>query len=95
MAKAKALPKGVIDYRGFFNRLNNEPDTLTLILLYGEEQYLIDGALKTAKKKFISDGGDTVDFNLIDTRRDGFHASLDVGQTSYHHQAVGNNGQGY
>lgn len=70
MAKAKALPKGVIDYREFFNRLNNEPDTLNLILLYGEEQYLIDGALKTAKKKFISDGGDTVDFNLIDTRSD-------------------------
>lgn len=70
MAKAKALPKGVIGYKEFFNKLKNQPDSLGLILLYGEEQYLIDGALKTAKKKFISDGGDTVDFSLIDTRSD-------------------------
>ena len=70
MAKAKSLPKGVIGYKEFFNKLINEPDTLSLVLLYGEEQYLIDGALKTAKKKFISEGGDTVDFNLIDTRSD-------------------------
>ena len=70
MAKAKSLPKGVIGYKEFFNKLINEPDKLSLVLLYGEEQYLIDGALKTAKKKFISEGGDTVDFNLIDTRSD-------------------------
>ena len=70
MAKPKSLPKGVIDYKEFFRKLKNEPDSLSLILLYGEEQYMIDGALKTAKKTFISEGGDTVDFNLIDTRSD-------------------------
>lgn len=67
MAKAKALPKDVIGYREFFNKLINEPDSLGLILIYGEEQYLIDGAVKTAKKKYISDGGD-IDYSIIDTR---------------------------
>ena len=70
MAKAKSLPKGVISYKEFFPKLMHEPDTLSLVLLYGEEQYLIDGALKTAMKMYISEGGDTVDFNLIDTRSD-------------------------
>lgn len=67
MAKDKGLPKGVMGYKEFFNKLNNEPDSLGLILIYGEEQYLIDGAVKTAKKKYISDGGD-IDYSLIDTR---------------------------
>lgn len=67
MAKAKALPKGVLGYKEFFNKLINEPDSLGLILLYGEEQYLIDGAVKTAKKKYVSEGGD-IDYSLIDVR---------------------------
>ena len=67
MAKAKALPKGVLGYADFFKKLMNEPDSLGLILLYGEEQYLIDGAVKTAKKKYISEGGD-IDYSLIDVR---------------------------
>ena len=67
MAKSKSLPKGVIGYKEFFNKLINEPDFLGLILLYGDEEYLIDGAIKTAKKKFISEGGD-IDYSLVDTR---------------------------
>ena len=67
MAKAKALPKGVLGYADFFKKLMNEPDSLGLILLYGDEEYLIDGAIKTAKKKFISEGGD-IDYSLVDTR---------------------------
>ena len=67
MAKAKALPKGVLGYADFFKKLMNEPGSLGLILLYGEEQYLIDGAVKTAKKKYISEGGD-IDYSLIDVR---------------------------
>ena len=70
MAKARSLPKGVIGYKDFFSKLVGQPESLGLVLLYGDEQYLIDGALKTAKKKYISDGGDTVDFILIDTRSD-------------------------
>ena len=67
MAKEKSLPKDVIEYKAFFNKLKNEPDSLGLVLLYGEEQYLIDGAIKTAKNKYVSEGGD-IDFGLIDTR---------------------------
>lgn len=70
MAKAKSLPKGVIGYKEFFTKLVNQPDSLGLILLYGDEQYLIDGALKTARKKYIAEGGETVDYSIIDTRAD-------------------------
>ena len=70
MAKDKTLPKGVIGYKEFFTKLEQNPDSLGLILLYGEEQYLIDGALKYAKKKYISDGGDNIDYSVIDTRSD-------------------------
>lgn len=70
MAKAKSLPKGVIGYREFFDKLVNKPDSLGLILIYGQEQYLIDGALKTARKKYITEGAEDIDFSLIDTRSD-------------------------
>ena len=70
MAKSKALPKGVIGYKEFFKKLVNQPDSLGLVLLYGNEQYLIDGALKTARKQYISDGGETIDYSVIDTRSD-------------------------
>lgn len=70
MAKAKGLPKGVIGYKEFFDKLLNHPDSLGLILLYGQEQYLIDGALKTAKKKYITEGAESIDFSVIDTRCD-------------------------
>ena len=70
MAKSKALPKGVIGYKEFFKKLVNQPDSLGLVLLYGNEQYLIDGALRTARKQYISDGGETIDYSVIDTRSD-------------------------
>lgn len=70
MAKAKSLPKGVIEYKEFFDKLLNHPDSLGLILIYGQEQYLIDGALKTAKKKYVTEGAESIDFSVIDTRSD-------------------------
>ena len=70
MAKAKSLPKGVIGYKEFFDKLVNHPDALGLILIYGQEQYLIDGALKTAKKKYITEGAESIDYSIIDTRSD-------------------------
>lgn len=70
MAKAKALPKGVIGYREFFDKLDKQPGSLGLVLIYGQEQYLIDGALKMAKHKYITEGAESIDFNIIDTRSD-------------------------
>ena len=70
MAKGKALPKGVIGYKEFFDKLANNPDSLKLVLIYGQEQYLVDGALKSAKKKYITDGAESIDYNIIDTRSD-------------------------
>ena len=70
MAKAKALPKGVIGYKEFFDKLKDQPGSLGLVLIYGQEQYLIDGALKMAKQKYITEGAESIDFNIIDTRSD-------------------------
>ena len=70
MAKAKALPKGVIGYVEFFNKLSKQPGSLGLVLIYGQEQYLIDGALKMAKQTYVTEGAESIDFNIIDTRSD-------------------------
>ena len=50
MAKAKALPKGVLNSRQMLSKISKESDSLGLVLLYGTENYMIDGAVSMLKK---------------------------------------------
>ena len=68
MAKAKALPKGVLNSRQMLNKINKEPDSLGLVLLYGTENYMIDGAVSMLKKAFLGEGAEDMDLAVIDTR---------------------------
>ena len=68
MAKAKALPKGVLDSRQMLAKINKEPDSLGLVLLYGTESYMIDGALSMLKKAYLGEGSGDMDYAVIDTR---------------------------
>ena len=45
MAKAKVLPKGVLNSRQMLSKISKESDSLGLVLLYGTENYMIDGAV--------------------------------------------------
>ena len=68
MAKAKALPKGVLDSRQMLSKINKEPDSLGLVLLYGTESYMIDGAVSMLKKAFLGEGAEDMDYAVVDTR---------------------------
>lgn len=68
MAKAKALPKGVLNSRQMLNKISKEPDSLGLLLLYGTESYMIDGAVSMLKKACLGPGAEDMDFALLDTR---------------------------
>ena len=68
MAKAKALPKGVLDSRQMLTKINKEPDSLGLVLLYGTESYMIDGAVSMLKKAFLGEGAEDMDYAVVDTR---------------------------
>ncbi len=68
MNKAKALPKGVLNSRQMLTKINKEPDSLGLVLLYGTEDYMIDGAVSMLKKACLGEGAEEMDYSLIDTR---------------------------
>ena len=68
MAKAKALPKGVLNSRQMLTKINKEPDSLGLVLLYGTESYMIDGAVSMLKKAFLGEGAEDMDYAVVDTR---------------------------
>ena len=50
MAKPKALPKGVLNSRQMLAKISKEADSLGLVLLYGTEDYMLDGAVSMLKK---------------------------------------------
>ena len=68
MDKAKALPKGVLNSRQMLTKINKEPDSLGLVLLYGTEDYMIDGAVSMLKKACLGEGAEDMDYSVIDTR---------------------------
>lgn len=68
MAKTKALPKGVLNSRQMLAKINKEPDSLGLVLLYGTENYMIDGAVSMLKKVCLGEGAEDMDYAVIDTR---------------------------
>ena len=68
MAKAKALPKGVLNSRQMLAKISKEPDSLGLMLLYGTENYMIDGAISMLKKACLGEGAEDMDYAVIDTR---------------------------
>lgn len=68
MAKAKALPKGVLNARQMLAKIKTEPDSLGLVLLYGSENYMIDGAVSMLKRSCLGEGAEDMDFAVIDTR---------------------------
>ncbi len=68
MAKPKSLPKGVLNSRQMLSRINKEPDSLGLVLMYGTESYMLDGAVSMLKKAFLGEGAEDMDFAVIDTR---------------------------
>ena len=68
MAKAKALPKGVLNSRQMLSKITKETDSLGLVLLYGTESYMLDGAVSMLKKSCLGEGAEDMDFASIDTR---------------------------
>lgn len=68
MAKPKSLPKGVLNSRQMLSKINKEPDSLGLVLMYGTENYMLDGAVSMLKKAFLGEGAEDMDFAVIDTR---------------------------
>ncbi|MCQ2472625.1 MAG: DNA polymerase III subunit delta [Saccharofermentans sp.] len=68
MAKPKSLPKGVLNSRQMLSKINKEPDSLGLVLMYGTESYMLDGAVSMLKKAFLGEGAEDMDFAVIDTR---------------------------
>ena len=68
MAKTKTLPKGVLDSRQMFAKIKKEPGSLGLVLLYGTENYMIDGAVSMLRKAFLGEGAEDMDYAVIDTR---------------------------
>lgn len=68
MAKPKSLPKGVLNSRQMLSKINKEPDSLGLVLMYGTESYMLDGAVSMLKKAFLGVGAEDMDFAVIDTR---------------------------
>ena len=49
-------------------KIKNEPDSLGLMLLYGTESYMIDGAVSMLKRAFLGEGAEDMDLAVIDTR---------------------------
>ena len=68
MAKPKALPKGVLNSRQMLSKINKESDSLGLVLMYGTENYMIDGAVSMLKKACLGEGAEDMDYAVIDTR---------------------------
>ena len=68
MAKAKALPKGVLNSRQMLSKISKESDSLGLVLLYGTENYMIDGAVSMLKKVCLGEGAEDMDYAVLDTR---------------------------
>lgn len=68
MAKPKALPKGVLNARQMLSKISKESDSLGLVLLYGEESYMTDGAVSMLKKVCLGPGAEDMDFACVDTR---------------------------
>lgn len=68
MAKPKSLPKGVLNSRQMLSKINKEPDSLGLVLMYGTESYMLDGAVSMLKKAFLGEDAEDMDFAVIDTR---------------------------
>ena len=68
MAKPKALPKGVLNSRQMLSKISKESDSLGLVLMYGTENYMIDGAVSMLKKACLGEGAEDMDYAVIDTR---------------------------
>ena len=68
LAKPKALPKGVLNSRQMLSKISKESDSLGLVLLYGTENYMIDGAVSMLKKVCLGEGAEDMDYAVIDTR---------------------------
>ncbi|MBQ6302845.1 MAG: DNA polymerase III subunit delta [Clostridiales bacterium] len=68
MAKPKVLPKGVLNSRQMLSKINKESDSLGLVLMYGTENYMIDGAVSMLKKVCLGEGAEDMDYAVIDTR---------------------------
>ena len=68
MAKAKALPKGVLNTNQILTKISKEPDDLRLVLLYGPETYMSDGAVTMLKKHFLAPNSEDMDLEVIDVR---------------------------
>ena len=68
MAKQKGPPKGVLTSKEFFQKLKNDPGSLDLVLLYGEETYFFDSAVNVLKKMFIEPGSEQMDVCCLDGR---------------------------
>ena len=49
-------------------KISKEPDSLGLMLLYGTEDYMIDGAISMLKKACLGEGAEDMDYAVIDTR---------------------------
>ena len=49
-------------------KINREPESLGLVLLYGSESYMTDGAVSMLRKAYIGAGAEDMDFAVIDTR---------------------------
>ena len=68
LAKPAALPKGVLNSRQMLAKISKEADSLGLVLLYGTESYMIDGAVSMLKKACLGEGAEDMDYAVIDTR---------------------------
>ena len=68
LAKAKALPKGVLNSRQMLAKISKEADSLGLVLLYGTENYMLDGAISMLKRSCLGEGAEDMDYAVIDTR---------------------------
>ncbi|MCR4688601.1 MAG: DNA polymerase III subunit delta [Saccharofermentans sp.] len=77
MAKQKAPPKGVLTYKEFFGKLSKDMDAMKLIVMYGDEPYLIEGTISMLRKKLIAEGAEDMDMSVIDTRT-GSKFSFDI-----------------
>lgn len=56
----------VLESKEVMQALRNDNGELKLCLFFGEEDFLIDQALSTIKRKYIADGGETMDYVKLD-----------------------------
>lgn len=47
-------------------KLSEDADSIRLLLMYGDEDYIIESAVKTVKKKFLAPGSEDMDLSILD-----------------------------